>query len=88
MSKRVIPYAKRVGASYYKSRQNPPKPVYDLFCNNLRWIRGQMGSSTHIIDIGPDYARRMVRGASPFYEMERQEVLRMVYPSYTVRLVP
>jgi hypothetical protein len=82
MRHRVIPYAERIGASYYKFRSNPPRPQYDQFCNNLRWIRDQIREGKEIVDIGPDKARRITTGASPFYEMERQEILRKGYPLY------
>lgn len=83
MPERVIPYADRIGASYYRFRRNSFKPKYDFFCNNLRWIRDQMRIGREIIDIGPDEKRRAVKGPSEFYEMERQEITRRRYPYYT-----
>lgn len=89
MPERVIPYAERIGASYYKFRRDPSKPQYDYFCNNLRWIRDQMRARKEIIDIGPDERRRATpRGASPFYEMEWQEISRREYPLYTSKPRP
>ncbi len=83
MPERVIPYAERIGASYYRFRRNPVRPQYDQFCNNLRWIRHQMKARKEIVDIGPDERRRVMRGPSAFYEMEWQEISRRGYPLYT-----
>jgi hypothetical protein len=50
--------------------------------NNRRWIRKQMKDGNEIVDIGPDVARRQVKGASEYYEMERHEILSAGYPFY------
>jgi len=41
-----------------------------------------MSKGKEIVDIGPDVARRQTRGASEYYEMERQEILSREYPFY------
>ena len=78
---RVIPYADRIGASYYKPRSTE-EFRHNWLRNNQRWIRQQMSKGKEIVDIGPDVARRQTRGASEYYEMERQEILSREYPFY------
>jgi hypothetical protein len=81
MPYRVIPYAERIGAGYYNPRSSP-KFRHNWFRNNRRWIQKQMRDGKEIIDIGPDVARRRVRGASENYEMEQHEILSRGYPFY------
>lgn len=77
MLHRVIPYADRIGAQYYKPRlsSNPRNSMR----NNRRWIQKQMTEGAEIVDIGPDIKRRQVRGPSKYYEMERQEIAKRGY---------
>jgi len=81
MDNRVIPYANRIGAGYYRFRSSR-EFRHNWLRNNRRWIRKQMKDGNEIIDIGPDVARRQVTGASEYYEMERHEILSAGYPFY------
>lgn len=81
MRHRVIPYADRIGASYYRPRSSD-EFRHNWFRNNQRWIRKQMKEGKEIIDIGPDEARRQVREPSEYYEMEQHEILSRGYTSY------
>ncbi len=87
MRNRIIPYADRIGASYYKPR-SAQEFRHNWLRNNRRWIRKQMRDGKEIVDIGPDVARRQARGASEYYEMERQEILSREYPFYKLDLQP
>ena len=70
--KRVIDYARRVGAEAFKGNSMEA---------NRAWIREQMQYGKEIIDIGPDFVRRLdrlrqgLRPDSKFYNMERQETV-------------
>ena len=86
MTERVIPYARKIGADYYKAKLwSHPN---NWMKNNEAWIRKQMREASHIIDIGPDVARRAIKGSSPYYEMEKTKIKKWNYPHYTVRLQP
>lgn len=70
---RVNRYANKFGGKVYKPWLNEPFD-YDLaMSRNRSWIDNQIKNGRKIIDIGPDFGRRLKRGgdASPFYEMER-----------------
>ena len=75
---RVQRYADEIGAETFGGR---------TLADNEAWIRSQMDAGKTIIDIGPDFSRRMTRtlkGAtpsSPFYNMER--MVTAGYPGYT-----
>ena len=70
---RVIPCAKKLGASYFApSRPNVSPKV--AMKENLRWIDGMMNRAVPIIDLGPD--PRLGGKIGPFYDMERDRVLR------------
>jgi hypothetical protein len=86
MTERVIPYALKIGATYYKAR--PWIHPNHWMKNNEAWIRKQMREGAHIIDIGPDVARRAIKGPSPYYEMERAKIKKWNYSNYTVELQP
>lgn len=81
MRHRVIPYAKTIGADYYKpSRGTPPG---NWLYNNRKWLERQMRNGVHIIDIGPDPRRRALGHISPYYEMEQASIRRRGYARYT-----
>jgi len=58
---------------------------------NRRWIEQMIREGRVIIDIGPDFTRRLelfLRGklaASPFYELERRILRESRYPHYVKR---
>lgn len=81
MRHRVIPYANRIGASYYKPRL--ASDARNWLENNRRWVRRQMKEGKEIVDIGPDEARRQTGTVSEYYEMERYEILSRGYTLYT-----
>lgn len=81
MRQRVIPYADRIEAGYYKPRSSD-KFRHNWLRNNQRWIRKQMREGKVIVDIGPDEARRQIRGPSEYYEMERNDILSRGYTLY------
>jgi hypothetical protein len=79
--KRVKQYAESIGGHAYKPWKNDPFD-YDLAMKrNQRWINDMKRDAREIIDIGPDFKRREVRGASDFYEMERSQL--KGYKNYT-----
>lgn len=80
MPHRVIPYADRIGAKYYKP--SPFSNPRNWMQNNKRWIRKQMQDGKEIVDVGPDMKRRQIRGPSKYYEMERQEIASRDYTAY------
>src|SRR5688500_14223372 len=80
MTKRVIPYAKKLGAGYYKPRTSSPPENW--LRNNQRWVDKQMRLGVAIIDIGPDMKRREIGVASPYYTMERERIRSRSYPWY------
>ena len=70
---RVGPFAKGIGAEIY-----PGMPGYkagmeaQALAHNQAFVQQKMSEGYKIIDIGPDFVRRAVRGgAQPAYEMER-----------------
>jgi hypothetical protein len=90
MAERVIPYAKDIGADYYRGM-----PGYDVIestygkemanqlgsVHNENWINTQMESGAEIVDAGPDFNARSEFGkVSHDYEMER--MLTKNYPNY------
>jgi hypothetical protein len=81
MRHRVLPYAHRIGAGYYKPRSTW-EFRHNWLRNNRRWIQKQMRDGKVIVDIGPDVARRQTKGASEYYEMERHEIISRAYPYY------
>ena len=65
MRDRVIPYAKEIGADWYKPRSNNPERWLG---NNERWLQTKMAEGREIIDIGIDPLRTT---RSPYYEVEK-----------------
>jgi RHS repeat-associated protein len=65
MRDRVIPYAKEIGADWYKPRSNNPERWLG---NNERWLKTKMAEGREIIDIGIDPLRTT---RSPYYEAEK-----------------
>ena len=70
---RVKDYADKVGGHAYNPWKNDDPFDFDLgMKRNKRWIEDQIKAGREIIDIGPDFQRRIVKGYnSAFYEMER-----------------
>lgn len=68
--KRVSQFANEIGADYLKMANGLE---YDeMLAINKKWITGAMEKGKIIIDIGPDFGRRVETGyISPFYELER-----------------
>ncbi len=68
--KRVQRYADDVGADTFKGK---------TMAENRAWVQQQVREGKEIIDIGPDFNRRLTRTLegrrpdSPFYNMERME---------------
>lgn len=56
MAGRVIPFAEKAGASWYKA-QSWANPA-NWMKNNTAWLQKQMKAGRTIIDIGPDAARK------------------------------
>ncbi len=66
MKDRVIPYAKEIGADWYKPRSNRPDR---WLANNERWLKTKIIEGREIIDIGIDPLRTI---RSPYYEAEKK----------------
>jgi hypothetical protein len=75
MSERVIPFAERIGADYYKPRATNKD---NFIRNNKKWIQTQMRQGKEIVDLGVD-PQRSVR--SPYYEMEVGAIKKRSYPT-------
>jgi len=75
MKDRVIPYAREIGATWYKPR--PGVPPDRWLKNNERAVKRWMREGREIIDIGID-PRRSRR--SPYYEMEKRVLEEAGYP--------
>lgn len=78
MEKRVILYAKKIGANWYRARRGTP--VKNWMKNNREALRTWMQKGKKIIDIGPDKLRRKKFGPSENYEMERRILNKNKYP--------
>jgi hypothetical protein len=74
MEKRVIPFAKEIGAKYYKPTS---KIAENWMKNNKRWLLKQIKEGKEIIDIGIDSARTV---RSDFYKMEKKVLQKLGYP--------
>jgi RHS repeat-associated protein len=70
---RVAPYAKKIGAEIYEGMPGfKPGMEAKGLLHNQRVIQQKMAEGYKIIDIGPDFSRRAIRGApQPAYQMER-----------------
>jgi RHS repeat-associated protein len=80
--KRVNAYAESNGGQVYRPWPNEPWDADLGMRRNTRMIRDAVKSGRDIVDIGPDFARRAAgREPSPFYNMERREV--MGYENYS-----
>ena len=77
MKERVIPYAKKIGADWYRARGKNP---LNWMRNNREALRTWMAKGKKIIDTGPDLIRRKIRGPSPNYEMETRILRKRRYP--------
>jgi hypothetical protein len=82
MARRVIPYAERVGARYYRPRRAAEA---NWKRNNRAWLLRQMRQGALIVDLGPDEKRRATRGPSEYYEMELALIRDQQYPWYIER---
>jgi RHS repeat-associated protein len=73
---RVEEYARKHGYDYYKPWQNKTVDFDTLMKRNRRRVKDWKREGREIIDIGPDFERRIDRGkkASPNYNMERMEL--------------
>jgi hypothetical protein len=72
---RVRRYVERHGGHAYQPWKNEPFDFDIAMRRNRRWIRDQIREGREIIDIGPDFDRRIrTNRRSPFYEMERREI--------------
>lgn len=74
MVDRVIPYAKKVGAEWYKPYSKNPG---NWMKNNERWLNKMVKQGREIIDIGIDPVRSM---RSSYYEMELGLLNKLNYP--------
>ncbi|MBZ0142996.1 MAG: RHS repeat-associated core domain-containing protein, partial [Rhodocyclaceae bacterium] len=80
MQGRVIPYANRVGADYY---QPAPAPPSQWMPTNRAFVNQAMDEGRTIIDIGPAPGRmNFPEPTSPYYTMERGEILLRGYTNY------
>lgn len=50
-----------------------PPPIW----LNERWLAGEVRAGATVLDIGPDFARRAVQGASPYYMAELRVIERL-----------
>lgn len=72
MSGRVIPYANKIGAETYAGMPGFKQGMEaEGLLHNQGVFEQKMAEGYKFLDIGPDFARRAIRGASPNYEMER-----------------
>jgi hypothetical protein len=82
MQGRVIPEAQRMGADWYQ----PPQldvPAQQM-AHNRYWINEQMNQGRGLIDVGPAPGRAgFPEPTSPFYGMEREQIMQRGYPYYT-----
>ncbi|HVM07699.1 MAG TPA: DUF6531 domain-containing protein [Acidimicrobiales bacterium] len=84
MRNRVIPAAERMGADYYA----PPQFRTDgqSMAHNRYWINEQMNQGRGIIDVGPAPGRAQYpEPTSPYYQMERDEMMARSYSNYVQR---
>ena len=79
MEKRVIPFAKEIGAKYYKPTS---KIAENWMKNNKRWLLKQIREGKKIIDIGIDTTRTV---RSDFYKMEKTLLEKLGYPVTKVK---
>src|SRR5690242_2705607 len=74
MKDRVIPYAEKIGAKYYKA---VGKRAENWMANNKRWIQRVIKAGKKVVDIGEDASRTK---RSDNYRMEKDELKRQNYP--------
>jgi RHS repeat-associated protein len=75
---RVISYAQKIGADWYKARG---KNAANWLRNNLQWLRRQMKAGKEVVDIGED-ALRAERSSA--YAAEKALLERTGYPTASV----
>jgi hypothetical protein len=93
MKDRILPYADEIGARYYEGMDYNYEFIKSTYgegvanemslMHNQNWIESLMASGAEIVDIGPDFPRRLEfgkTGISRNYEMER--MLTKNYPEY------
>ncbi len=73
MTDRVIPFAEKYGFEIYPGMPNFRVGMEaEAMLHNQAFIETKMAQGFRIVDIGPDFAKRAIRGGpSPFYNMER-----------------
>ena len=81
MEGRVIPFAKKNGADWYKSDPDAPPSMW--MENNRQWIRDRMDEGCRILDCGPAPGRtNYPNPTSPYYQMELDEIFKRGYTNY------
>ena len=81
MEDRVIPFAKKNGADWYKPDPNAPPSQW--MENNRQWINDRMDEGCRILDCGPAPGRANFPGpTSPYYQMELDEIFKRGYVDY------
>jgi hypothetical protein len=82
MEGRVIPFAQRNGADWYKPAPDAPQTMW--MENNRRWINDRMDEGCRILDCGAAPGRpNHPRATSPYYQMELDEIAKRGYPDYS-----
>jgi hypothetical protein len=80
MEDRVIPYANKVGAEYYRGAP-PGTPEIGYMEHNRQAIQTAIGEGREVIDVGPHPDRvNYPAPTSPYYAMELKEL--SGYPNY------
>ncbi len=70
---RVARHADDIDGHAYRPWGNKPFDFDEAMKRNERWIKDMIKEGREIIDIGPNFERRLEKGYnSPFYEMERR----------------
>jgi hypothetical protein len=73
MMQRVRPYAQKIGAEVYEGMPGYVKGMEAAGkAHNKAFMLEKVREGYRIIDIGPDFLKRALRGASENYEMERE----------------
>jgi hypothetical protein len=83
MAARVIPAASELGADYY---QPPVLNDVQSMAHNRYWINEMMNQGRQIMDIGPQsgFGRpNFPEPSSPWFAMERSEIMQQNYPYYS-----
>jgi RHS repeat-associated protein len=83
---RVRAFADSIGGTYYRPRGDIREENW--MRNNMAWVRRVIRSGAPIVDIGPDWPRRALRGGndSPYYQGEVQRAIE--YENYFYHPLP